>query len=72
MAFSSLPSLPVSLYGAVWDHRSHRASPWKPSFGFSVGFPPFFPVVASRFSLLASGEGLGGGYCTPPNQKLGE
>ena len=52
MAFSSLPSLPVSLYGAVWDHRPCRASPWKPSFGFSMGFPPFFPVVASCSSLL--------------------
>ena len=42
----------MSLYGAVWDHRSHRASPWKPSFGFSVGFPPFFPVAAPCSSLL--------------------
>ena len=43
------------------------ASPWRPSFGFSVDLSPSVPVVAAVSAT--SGEGLGGGYCTPPNRR---
>ena len=66
MAFSSLLGLSMGLFGAVWDHRPRRASPWKPSFGFSVGSHYAFLQGCRRVGL--DGEGLGGGYCTPPNR----
>ena len=66
MAFSSLPGPSRSLYGAVQGRCSHRPTPWRPSFGFFGGLPAV--LSRGRRPFIASGVGLGGGYCTPPNR----
>ena len=43
---------------------------WRPSFDFSMEQPPSISEVPTV--SVPTGEGLGGGYCTPPNQKSGE
>ena len=45
---------------------SARTPSWRPSFGFSAIVLPTVPVIA--VGSEPHGEGLGGGYCTPPNR----
>ena len=67
MVFSSLPGLPMA-FGEGWlGLPSASCHPLETVFWVFGGFPAV--SFRGRCPFLAFGVGLGGGYCTPPNDR---